>query len=377
MEQEILEVEKELEDINFQVEELRRRNEEYRRRLSRLKRVSPRTPMDEEVHFNDKLIYDEMSRRGIEVSFISGTEIVEARYGNHVEIFAQTTSRRISFVDVAILESKFHTKQLLKHRGFSVLEGKLFKSEVPREAIEYVQSELGYPVVLKPNGGCGGDFVFCNIISDGGVRRAYSAICNASFEPSIIVERYAGGVDDYRFFLINGKVRSVVKRTPPVIIGDGKSTIEGLVKTENFRRMNPRVNCLCPIEVQDAESERCLTMQGMTLDTILKNGEQITCRLNANVSTGGDCETVTGKIHASYRKIAEDISKVFPGLPVLAIDFLIQDPSESAKEGTYWICECCCMNPGLSLHTHPSKGKGDDIITPLVDLIFPETITGR
>jgi hypothetical protein len=66
---------------------------------------------------------------------------------------------------------------------------------------------------------------------------------------------------------------------------------------------------------------------------------------------------------------------MFPRISVFTVDFLIQDPSADAHAhpGTFWICECGCINPGLSLHTNPSKGEGDDVITPLVDLIFPET----
>lgn len=370
---EICRLELELEEISLEIIESRKRNDDLKRKLSLLNRTPPETPIDDErIHFNDSSVYDEIARRGINLRFLPHTNIVEARYGSHVELLLNATTRSIPYVDAYILENKFHTKQLLKENGYSVSEGMAFDSNDINAAQSFVREELGYPIVIKPTGGAGGKYVFCNIQTDSEFRRAYSALSRVTFAP-ILVERFIAGVDDYRFFIINGKVISIVKRTPPVIVGDGISTIQQLVDAENERRMNPRTNCLCSIVIDDFDSERCFQMQCIGRNSILKKGEAIQCRFNANVSMGGECETVKDIVHPSYSDIAVSILKLFSNLPVLVVDLLIRDCTQEACDGNYWVCECCCINPGLSLHTHPSKGKGDDIITPLVDLLFPET----
>lgn len=370
---ELDEVQNELEEIKARIKKFHLKNEEMRQRLARFQWVKPESPNDDKVHFNDRLIYQEMERREIALSFIPETEVVVAKFGLHIELLYGATSRLIPHAYHAILQDKFITKQLFKKYGYPVAEGKVFAQDEINEALNFAAKEIGFPAIIKATQESGGKSIYCDIQSEVEFRRAYHEINQTIFKPSILVEKFLAEVDDYRFFLVNGKVISVVKRTPPSIIGDGHSTFQELVTTENNRRINPRTTCLCPIQIRDLESEKCLKQQGICLDTIVPQGIPVRCRLNANVSTGGGCETVTNQIHSSYSDIAEDLMKLFPGLSILVIDFLIKDSSLAAAEGNYWICESCCVNPGLSLHTHPGTGVGDDIITPIVDLIFPET----
>lgn len=372
---EIIELEKELDSISIQINEYRKRNENLKRKISYMQSIKAQTPVDEDrVHFNDSLVYKEMARRGINLKFIPQTELLEAEYHSHIEYLINGTSQFIPYIDAAILEDKFKTKQFLKFKGYPVVEGMIFDSTDINKAQAYACDQLGYPVVIKPTKGSGGHFVYCDILTNSAFRRSYSILSKVSINSCILVEKFIPEVDDYRFFIINGEVVSIVKRTPPIVMGDGHSSIANLVAAENFRRMNPRDTCLCAIHIDDFESERCLSAQGLTRDSILGIGESARCRFNANVSTGGECETVTHKIDPSYCETAKSINRLFPHLSVFTVDLLIKNFSLPANEDNYWICECCCINPGLSLHTHPSKGKGDDIISPLVDLIFPETI---
>jgi D-alanine-D-alanine ligase-like ATP-grasp enzyme len=324
----------------------------------------------EEIHFNDAMVFREMERRGVILRYIEETHIIEARYGSKVEYFKDAISRLVPHIYVAMLDNKHNCKQLLKSKGYPVSESKLFGWQDTNEALEYAKNVLGYPVVIKPTNGSSGDSVYCNITSDSEFRRIFTEIVQETSLPFIMVEKFASKTDDYRFLVIGDNAISVVRRTPPKVIGDGYSTIAQLVEKENHRRMNPRTNCLCTIKIDDSEGQRCLRHQQVTLDTIPAPGEVIQCRFTSNVSGGGECENAMEQIHPTYFDIAKGILALFPGLSMIAIDLLIEDPSKPATTSSYVVCECCCTTPGLSLHTHPSKGEGYDVITPLVDLIF-------
>ena len=318
----------------------------------------------DKIHFNDSLIYRELERRGIKLTVDNQIGVIQAQLGSHCEYLLNGTSRFVPFIFVHILENKLNTKEFLRKKGYPVSEARIFNWNEAEEALEFAKNTLGYPVVIKPTNGSGGRYVFCNIASDSEFKRAFYEIGQATVMPCIMVEKFQYGADDYRFFIIRDKTISVVRRTPPKIFGDGVSTVNQLIETENFKRMNPRNTCLCPIFINDSEGKRCLKNQAMTANSIPKLGQIVQCRFTANVTGGGDCENVVDQIHSTYFDIAKNILELFPGLPFLAIDLLIQDPTQPAAQDQYVVCECCCFKPGLSLHTHPGKGKSHDIITP-------------
>ena len=351
-------------------EEQTKKNEAFKKAIAKLQLERPKDPYDyERIHFNDALVWKEMARRGIQLSFISDTQFVQATLGRHQELLIHgVISNLIPYVDAVLLENKLYEKQWFEQNGYPVLKGQTFLPHEREKALLFAKEKLGYPVVIKPVKGSGGSFVFCDIRADEDLMKAYATLAEVSLQP-LLLEEFWEGAHDYRFFLIQGKVLSVIRRTPPSVIGDGTSTLLQLIEKENDRRMNPRRNCLCPIQVD----VHCIKNQGFELEHVIAQGTSVLCRLNANVSMGADCETCREEIHPSYFERISCLMKLFPRLPLLTVDCLIRNPSLPATNENFRICEASCINPGLSLHTHPSKGMGDDIISPLVDLFFPET----
>lgn len=327
----------------------------------------------EKIHFNDALVYRELERRGIALQPFAHSPFIQAILGSHVEYLLDGVSRRVPYIYIHLLENKFTLKQLLQGKGYPVCEGQLFAWHAADAALVYARDILGYPVVVKPTNDHCGNYVYCQLTSDNDFKQAFAEISKISVTACIIVEKYFSKADDYRFFLVRNATVSVVRRTPPYVLADGLSTVRELVAAENQRRRNPRKNCLCDIEINDLEGLRCLKSQKIAAEDIPPEGMKVLCRFNANVSSGGECENVLDSIHPSYIEVAHSILELFPELPYIAVDLLLSDPTEPATKDSYVVCECCCFKPGLSLHTHPSKGNGHDIITPLVDQLFPET----
>ena len=95
-------------------------------------------------------------------------------------------------------------------------------------------------------------------------------------------------------------------------------------------------------------------------------------RYNANESYGGSCEVIEDEIHESYKSIGESIFNLFDSLDYLAVDLMIKSPLEPATPYNYVFIEFATY-PGYSMFLKPTIGKPINILSPIIDLLFPET----
>ena len=321
-------------------------------------------------HFNFKLMYSEMQKRGIELSIIPQTDIVAAVYKGHREVLVNCDCSLIPAQYMQIFADKFYAKQLMASKGYSVVEGQLFESNRHDLALYYAKTTLEFPVVLKPNISDSGVNVYADIRDSDDFVLCFNAMRN-DYVLDVMVEKYQPG-DDYRFLVTQTGHVAVVKRTPAGVVGDGHLSIGDLIEKENFRRMNPRNTCLCEIYVKDIEGCRTLTHAGYDLGSVPAEGEVVPLRHNSNVSYGGYCEDVTDEIHPSYICLAKEMLSHFPGLGYAGIDLLITDINLTANTDNYAFLEIN-SRPGYSLHTSPGKGKSRPVVAWLIDMLFPET----
>jgi cyanophycin synthetase len=327
------------------------------------------------LNFNNRLFLKKLEERDIILDVIPDTDIIKATLRDHTEYIHGTAFDMVSYIYVQMLEDKFYSKKIFESHGFSVSRGKVFGPDGIQDIKHYINEELAYPVVIKPTNAASGVHVYANLKNEDALNQAFTEISKEIKNKSILVESYFENGGDYRFFICkNTSEIAVVKRTPPKVVGDGRSTIAQLIEKENRRRMNPRNNCLCSIFIEDMEGKRCLKEQDKhTYDIPLKD-EIVQLRYNANVSWGGECENVSDQIHPTFFKLIRDMFSVFPNLPFLFVDLLIKDCSLPVSDENYVYCESNIVFAGLSLFHLPSKGKEQDIINPMIDLIFPETI---
>ena len=324
------------------------------------------------VHFNFGLLIRELEKRGIGLDYIGSSDIVEARLGDHLEYLFKSETRLIPSVYYFLFSDKLYIKHILKEKGFPVAAGVAFSKDQADEALAFASGTLKFPAVIKPTEGTHGDFVYADIRSGSEFRMFFAEISRQASVRDILVERHIADSHDYRFFAVKGAEIAVVRRTPPEITGDGRSTVRELVETENHKRMNPRKNCLCRIYIDDLEAKRVLERQGMTDASVPGKGEKVKLRLHSNVCYGGECEDVTDLVHPSYFEVVKRILDLFPGMPFLGVDLLIKDPAGPSNGCNYVVSEID-VNPGFSLHLLPSKGKPRNVLSPLADLLFPET----
>ncbi|OGI01221.1 MAG: hypothetical protein A2X42_06300 [Candidatus Margulisbacteria bacterium GWF2_38_17] len=323
------------------------------------------------IHFNFRLMIEELLKRGIKIEYIEGSDIVEAEYDGHVEIIANADTSLVPLNYADLISDKYLLKRYLQKKDVPVCEGRMFDHNELDLALFYAKSKLEFPVVIKPVAGSCGIGVFANIKTDEDFMLFFKEAASTG-QGKLLVEKYFAQADDYRFFTTVTGYQAIVKRTPPCVVGDGVSSIHELVQAENNRRRYPRRTCEGEIWLQDIEGARMLSQSGYHYIDVLTEGKILQLRNNSNVYFGGQCEDVTDSVHPSYLKLTSEILHLFPQLKYAGIDLLARDITKPAQRDNYVVSEIE-YRVGFSLHTHPGKGIPRNILTPIVDMLFPET----
>jgi D-alanine-D-alanine ligase-like ATP-grasp enzyme len=207
--------------------------------------------------------------------------------------------------------------------------------------------KLGFPVIVKPNGGSQG----VGVRLAHNKREFYEAMQEAFQSDRIaLVQRPVYG-KDYRIVVLDNKIISAYQRIPLNVIGDGKSTITKLLKAK--QRKFATSNRDTQIDSSDPRIASKLKYQKMTFLSVPSKGQQVFLLNNANLSTGGDALDVTNTIHPDFKDIAINLTRDM-GLRLCGVDIMVEgDISEKPK--TYWIIEINAA-PGLD---HYVKIGGD------------------
>ncbi len=328
-----------------------------------------------DLHSNQKIFIYEMLKRGIEVSIVDPErEIIKTSYNGHEELIVDRDSSIMPYNVSILAGDKGFTKKNLMENGITVPIGETFLAS----DIEYIKRAfkvLNCPVVIKPVFGSHGYDVYTDLRTEEEVEDAINNIIkNRGEETKVIIEEYYKA-NEYRVFVTKKGDYAVLLRDPAHIYGDGINTIEYLINKENYERMNPRTNALCEILVDD-ELIKYISKNGLSLQSIPKNGEKVYLRPNSNVAMGGICEDYTDRVHPSVIKIGLKVLKAFPGLPYVGIDFMTNSIEEEQTDDSYRIIEINTV-PGVHMHFRPAIGKSRNIAKYIVDMIYPETINNK
>lgn len=323
-----------------------------------------------QLHSNQRLLVEEMIKRGINVEIIDfEMELIEARYKNHKELIIDRNSSIIPYTDSVLIGDKAITKKFLKANNISVPIGMSFYCS-EEEFIIKAFKIFNKSVVLKPTFGSHGFDVYIDLKNEKELVLSMKKIMKNRGNTKIVIEEYFEA-KEYRIFITRDDKYAVLYREPSHVIGDGIHNILELANIETDRRMNPRINALCPILI-DEEVENYLSKNNLNLNYIPSKNKKIYLRANSNVAVGGICIDYTDKVHLSAIKICKKILDIFPGLPYIGVDFMSKDITKEQTADIYKIIEVN-SNPGINMHMNPAIGKSRNVASYMVDLIFPET----
>jgi cyanophycin synthetase len=318
--------------------------------------------------------------RGIPVRRIGGLSMLRLGYGRHRRLVCAALTQQTSVIGVDIAADKMLAKQLLADAGIPVPEGIVAWSA--QEAAGAVAS-LGGPVVVKPRAGSHGVNVTVGVATPDAAAAAYA---QATAGPGgAIVERFVPG-NDYRVLVVDGQVIAAAQLCPAAVTGDGRSEIGDLVARVNRdpRRGDGHSRPLTKIRLDDSAVAH-LAGQRLGPGSVPADGQVVTLRRNANLSTGGTSRDVTDMIHDEVAALCCRVAAVV-GLDVCGIDLRLADiaaPVGCASPGGRppqtppgAVIEVNA-SPGLRMHLSPAEGRPRDVAGAIIDSLYPPGAPSR
>ena len=272
-------------------------------------------------------------------SFESYTNSLYRQYGwgKNSRIFRHTSPMEDSYHGVFISMDKVQSKKMLKAIGMPIVKDMIIYS---KEQLEMAVKSIDYPCVIKPIKGTEAIGISLNISNFTQLQTAYDYAKNSSFGNNpIMIEKFIEG-DSYRLLVVRGKFVGSLKKTSPILIGDGKSTIKNIIEQINKVRLDPLQNRdnLKPIEIADKLTDD-LKKLDLSLDDILQDKQEVQLGLAfSSYAFGASIENTTDITHLHVKQMAEAIAEITK-IDMLGIDYITTDLSKSFRETDGAICE--------------------------------------
>ena len=245
----------------------------------------------------------------------------------------------------------------LAHMGYKVPRSLTFFRESFKQRVKSARGivaarrfahAIGWPVYLKPlrrSQGDGVTLVTNDREFDTAVRRLF-----ADERALQVQEAVKGG--DYRIVVLDGALLSAYERIPLTVVGDGKSSVDQLLK--RLQRSFDAQGRDTRIPVRDARIGDALRRARRRRTSVLPAGEALRLLDVANLSLGGTTRDVTERLHPSFARlaarVAADLDLRFAGVDVIA-------PDATRPLGAYAILE---VNSAPGLDHYATFGPAQD-----------------
>lgn len=210
------------------------------------------------------------------------------------------------------------------------------------------------PKVEKPLNLANGRGVFLNVTKDDFEdiwRRCISIQKQRKIKnPKVLIQDMIKGFE-VRVVIVEGKILSATLRTPAYVVGDGETTISGLIDQKNkIRELNGYFKSKKLKKNDDVI--KYLSGKDLSLDTVLKKDELCITYPISNLINGGENIVITKLLNSKVLEIARDAVAAIPGLHTAGVDVMIENlESENPK-----ILEVN-KAPALQLNYYPYIGE--------------------
>ncbi|MEZ5734197.1 MAG: hypothetical protein R3E09_00095 [Novosphingobium sp.] len=247
-----------------------------------------------------------------------GGGVIRLGWGARSNLFHRAAIESDSLIGGAIAGSKQHTAQILGLAGLPVPEHILVGSA---DAAVNAGRQLGWPLVVKPSNRERSVGVTIGIESEQALVAAFEQARKVS--DRILVERQIPGTC-HRIMVAKGKVVYVVKRKPTGAKGNGKATVRELIAAMQAEQAKlPPWKRLITVDADELSKEQ-LAEAGLTLETVLDDGQWAALRPFTRDEWGGTLEDAMEGVHPDNEKLALDAARVL-GLSMAGVDIMTND----------------------------------------------------
>lgn len=202
------------------------------------------------------------------------------------------------------------------------------------------------PCVVKPAAaGAAGKGVTTNVRNARELRRA--SYLASAFSRSLLIEQQVPG-DSYRLLYLNGEFLDAVRREPPRVQGDGRSSLRELIARENQRRLQADpIAALHPITC-DLECKLTLQLQGRKLSTVPPAGLWVQVKTVVNQNASRENHSVRAQVHPDIIALGAELAGKLR-IQLAGFDVMTPDISRKLEEVGGVINE---VNTKPGLHHH-------------------------
>lgn len=317
------------------------------------------------LQISSRLLAEAAMQRGWDVEYLDEryTSIVMITPpGRKGKLFKSSVTERESYLGGYISANKYLSYRILQKHDYPVPKTWLADDATftPENAKKYV---------VKPATANHGDGVFVNLDTKDAIISAVQKATAYDNKGDVVIQEQLGGYD-HRFLVVGNEV-FVVKRSPPVVMGDGVSTLTELVTRLNQdpRRGEAREGILNRVLFDDVEAY----LGKARLSSIPAFGEEVVLLGTANVGRGGSTENVTAKTHPSLIHLALEVARLL-SVEVCGIDIMCEDSALAVDDQVCGIIEIN-LSPGIRMHHRPSIGEPVSVADKILDLNFKEQET--
>jgi cyanophycin synthetase len=152
------------------------------------------------------------------------------------------------------------------------------------------------------------------------------AVASASvYGTRLIIQSHISG-DNYRLLYLEGQLLDAVVLQPPTVTGDGHHTVRSLVERVNAERLQAGVVAGQRLISIDFDMHRTLSAQGLTLDSVALDGQQVTIKTTINENSGSDTRSAKHLICESIDRLGAEAAAIV-GARMAGVDIITRDPS--------------------------------------------------
>lgn len=246
-----------------------------------------------------------------------------------------------------ICRRKHLTKRMLDFAGLPTAAGADFARDEFQVARAFF-TVMPKPIVVKATDSGGSKGVTVGVFTEEDFDQAWDHALKAGRSSSnILLEEFVSGVE-LRAFVVGTRVVSVVARLQPFVVGDGKSSVNGLIDALNEKRSVNYRAVKMPLKV----NWPFVGKQGHDETSVPDNGEIVFLNPFNIPSVGGLLLDVTDVVASQIKDIAQRAVATIPGLETAGVDLLVDDLKD---ESTASIIEVNTA-AALDLHRYPTHG---------------------
>ena len=280
---------------------------------------------------------------GADVADLSPTRLEIRRGAATTRVTGQTVALNDPQA-VARAEDKPRVYELLAGAGVPVPEYLAFRLREMAGACAFA-GRRPLPCVVKPARGSGGDGVTGGVRTLRDLRRA--ALSASRYAQRLLVERQATG-DVFRLLVLDDDVLDVVRRRPPAVTGDGRSTVEELMFREDDRRLRGDADPGLKAFAVDLDCLLTLEQQGLSLRSVPRDGATTQVKTVTNYNRSSDNESVRSAVSEAFRADAVAAARA-AGLRLAAVDVVSRSVGGALADGLRVVVD---LNPIPALHHH-------------------------